>query len=117
MSLGLGLDQICCLRIMLSADETAGAWVISGWGASVNRCALAFSVWAIALPDDARISMKAAVDWIATNLGWYYVVTVTLVIGFVLWVALSQEGNVWLGPDHSRSQMFWFEKNQAEALL
>lgn len=65
---------------------------------------LAFSIWAIAMPDDARISMKAAVDWIAANLGWYYVVTVTLVIGFVLWVALSKEGNVRLGPDHSRPQ-------------
>ena len=65
---------------------------------------LAFSIWAIAMPDDARISMKAAVVWIAANLGWYYVVTVTLVIGFVLWVALSKEGNVRLGPDHSRPQ-------------
>lgn len=65
---------------------------------------LAFSIWAIAMPDDAPISMKAAVDWIAANLGWYYVVTVTLVIGFVLWVALSKEGNVRLGPDHSRPQ-------------
>lgn len=65
---------------------------------------LAFSVWAIALPAEARIAMKAAVDWIALNLGWYYVLTVTLVIGFVLWVALSKEGNVRLGPDHSRPQ-------------
>src|SRR5690606_29851240 len=40
----------------------------------------------------------------ALTLGWYYVVTVTLVIGFVLWVALSKEGNVRLGPDQSRPQ-------------
>lgn len=65
---------------------------------------LAFSIWAIVMPDTARITMKAWVDWIATNLGWYYVVTVTLVIGFVLWVALSKEGSVRLGPDHSRPQ-------------
>ena len=65
---------------------------------------LAFSVWAIFMPDDARTSMKSVVDWIALNLGWYYVVTVTLVIGFVLWVAFSKEGNVRLGPDHSRPQ-------------
>ena len=65
---------------------------------------LAFSIWAIALPDDARTTMKAAVDWIATNLGWYYVLTVTLVISFVLWVAFSKEGDVRLGPDHSRPQ-------------
>jgi choline/glycine/proline betaine transport protein len=65
---------------------------------------LAFSVWAILMPDDARTTMKSAVDWIATNLGWYYVLTMTLVIGFVLWVAFSKEGDVRLGPDHSRPQ-------------
>src|SRR5690606_9117385 len=65
---------------------------------------LAFSIWAIAMPDGARVAMKATVDWIALNLGWYYVVTVTLVIGFVLWVALSKEGSVRLGPDTTRPQ-------------
>ncbi len=52
----------------------------------------------------ARTAMMVAVDWIATNLGWYYVLTMTLVIGFVLWVAFSKEGEVRLGPDHSRPQ-------------
>lgn len=65
---------------------------------------LAFSAWAIFLPADARTSMKTAVDWIATNLGWYYVLTMTLVTGFVLWVAFSKEGDVRIGPDHSRPQ-------------
>ncbi|RYE88241.1 MAG: BCCT family transporter [Hyphomicrobiales bacterium] len=65
---------------------------------------LAFSIWATLMPDDARIWMKATVDWIATNLGWYYVLTMALVIGFVLWVAFSKEGDVRLGPDHSRPQ-------------
>jgi choline/glycine/proline betaine transport protein len=65
---------------------------------------LAFSIWAIRRPGDARTTMKTAVDWIATNLGWYYVLTMTLVIGFVLWVAVSREGDVRIGPDHSRPQ-------------
>ncbi|VVN69163.1 choline BCCT transporter BetT [Pseudomonas fluorescens] len=65
---------------------------------------LAFSIWAILTPDHARMTMKLAVDWIATNLGWYYVLTMTLVIGFVLWVAFSKEGDVRIGPDHSRPQ-------------
>ncbi len=65
---------------------------------------LAFSTWVILLPDAARITMRAAVGWIAINLGWYYVLTVTSVICFVLWVAFSKEGNVRLGPDHSRPQ-------------
>ena len=65
---------------------------------------LAFSIWSSLVPERARTTMKATVDWIATNLGWYYVLTVTLVIGFVLWVAFSREGSVRLGPDHSRPQ-------------
>src|SRR5690606_11970652 len=65
---------------------------------------VAFSVWAIVVPGEARTAMKASVDWIASSLGWYYVFTMTLVIGFVLWVAFSKEGDVRLGPDHSRPQ-------------
>jgi choline/glycine/proline betaine transport protein len=65
---------------------------------------LAFSVWAMVTPVSAQSTMKTTVDWIAENLGWFYVVTVTVVIGFVLWVALSKEGGVRLGPDHSRPQ-------------
>lgn len=65
---------------------------------------VAFSLWAIFLPTDARTAMKTTVDWIATNLGWYYVLTMAMVIGFVVWVALSKEGDVRLGPDDSRPQ-------------
>lgn len=65
---------------------------------------LAFSIATILMPDAARSTMKHTTDWIATNLGWYYVLTMTLVIGFVLWVAFSKEGDVRIGPDHSRPQ-------------
>ncbi|WP_336645626.1 choline BCCT transporter BetT [Microbacterium sp. USHLN186] len=65
---------------------------------------LAFSLWAILLPAQASGTMQQVVGWIATNLGWYYVLTITLIILFVLWVALSREGSVRLGPDHSRPQ-------------
>ena len=65
---------------------------------------VAFSLWAILMPGTAQSTMKAAVDWIAVNVGWFYVVTVTAVILFVVWVALSKEGSVRLGPDHSRPQ-------------
>ncbi len=65
---------------------------------------VAFSLWAIFMPASASTTMKTVVDWIATNLGWYYVITMVMVIGFVLWVALSKEGSVRLGPDDSRPQ-------------
>lgn len=35
------------------------------------------------MPGNAQISMNSLVIWIATNLGWYHVLTVTLVVGFI----------------------------------
>ncbi len=64
----------------------------------------AFSVWAIVMPAQASSVMELVVNWIATNLGWYYVLTMALVIFFVVWVALSKAGNIRLGPDDSRPQ-------------
>ncbi|WP_144793390.1 choline BCCT transporter BetT [Kocuria palustris] len=69
---------------------------------------LAFSIYAMTAPDHARETMHGIVQWISANLGWYYVLTVTLVIGFVLWVALSKQGSVRLGPDHSRPEYRFF---------
>lgn len=63
---------------------------------------LAFSLWAIIAPDNADSVMASVIDAIASGFGWYYVLTVAIVIGFVLWVALSRTGRVRLGPDHSR---------------
>lgn len=65
---------------------------------------VAFSLWAIFAPDNASTTMQGIVSWIGTNVGWFYVLTVTIVIGFVIWVALSKQGTVRLGPDHSRPQ-------------
>ncbi|WP_129660306.1 choline BCCT transporter BetT [Rothia uropygialis] len=65
---------------------------------------VAFSVWAILVPNSAESTMSNVVAWIAENLGWFYVITVTCVILFVLWVASSKLGGVRLGPDHSRPQ-------------
>ncbi|WP_427018671.1 choline BCCT transporter BetT [Pseudarthrobacter sp. P1] len=63
-----------------------------------------FSIWAMVMPSNAVDTMHSVVTWIAANLGWFYVLTITLVVLFVLWVAFSREGSVRLGPDHSRPQ-------------
>ncbi|NMR21492.1 choline BCCT transporter BetT [Cellulomonas fimi] len=67
-----------------------------------------FSLWAMLAPANAAGVMRELVLDVATNLGWVYVVTVVLVILFVLWVALSKEGQVRLGPDHSRPEYGMF---------
>ncbi|WP_236967277.1 choline BCCT transporter BetT [Microbacterium aurantiacum] len=66
------------------------------------------AVWAIILPDQAGGVIGSAVGWVATNLGWYYILTATLVLGFVIYLALSPMGKTKLGPDHSRPQFRLF---------
>ncbi|BAU96812.1 high-affinity choline transport protein [Corynebacterium suranareeae] len=74
-------------------------WFVLGISAVII---LAFSIWAMMAPDHAFETMESLVGFIGESLGWYYVLTVFIVISFVLWVALSRTGKVRLGPDHSR---------------
>ncbi|QGU03756.1 High-affinity choline transport protein [Corynebacterium comes] len=76
-------------------------WQVLGISSAII---LAFSLWAIFAPTHSSETMHSVVLWIGGNLGWIYVLTVTIVIGFVIWVAFSREGSVRLGPDHSRPQ-------------
>src|SRR5699024_7080112 len=63
---------------------------------------VAFVLWAWLLPGQAETVIFGAMDWVGTNLGWYYVLTVTIVVIFVLVVALTKVGRVKMGPDHSK---------------
>jgi choline/glycine/proline betaine transport protein len=63
-----------------------------------------FSLWAILAQEQASAVINAVVGWIATNLGWFYVLTATVVTVFVLVVAFSREGSIKMGPDHSKPQ-------------
>lgn len=74
-------------------------WVVLSISAAII---LAFSMWAMFAPDHAFGTMESIVGFIGESLGWYYVLTVFIVICFVLWVALSRMGKSRLGPDHSR---------------
>lgn len=62
------------------------------------------AVWAMLLPDQAGGVIGSPVGWVATNLGWYYIVTATLVLGFVVYLALSpkRRGCVSDARDHDR---------------
>jgi choline/glycine/proline betaine transport protein len=100
------------MTVIDKEPDTAPAEPIKDSGPKVNWRVLiiasviiiAFSIWAMLVPANAQSTMKMVVGWIAENLGWFYVLTVTVVIGFVLWVALSKVGSVRMGPDHSRPQ-------------
>ncbi|GAA1972030.1 BCCT family transporter [Isoptericola halotolerans] len=50
-------------------------------------------------------------EWIVTNLGWFFILGVTVWLLFLAYVALSRYGHLRLGPDDSRpeySNLSWF---------
>ncbi|RKQ34080.1 choline BCCT transporter BetT [Kocuria tytonis] len=66
------------------------------------------SAWAIAAPAQADAVIGGVVGWVASQLGWFYILTATLVIVFVITVAASRGGTVRMGPDHARPQFNMF---------
>ena len=69
---------------------------------------IGLSAWAIAAPEQADAVIGGVVAWVASRLGWFYVLTATVVIGFVIMVAASRGGKVRMGPDHARTQFNMF---------
>ena len=49
--------------------------------------------------------------WISTYLGWFYILTVTGLLIFLIWIAVSRYGNIRLGADDERPEygdFTWF---------
>ena len=62
---------------------------------------VAFVLFAAIWPGTAKSVIFGSMAWVATNFGWYYVLTATIVVVFVLIVAFSKVGGTKMGPDHS----------------
>ncbi|RVW06680.1 BCCT family transporter [Rhodococcus spongiicola] len=69
-------------------------------GASVGIVGII--LWAWINQDNAESVIGTGVSWVASNLGWFYILLVTVVLGFVVWAAMSSVGKTKLGPDHSK---------------
>lgn len=52
-------------------------------------------------PKFAAESFNSIQAYITTNGGWFYVLTVAIILGFVVYLSLSQFGSIKLGPDHA----------------
>jgi choline/glycine/proline betaine transport protein len=69
---------------------------------------IAVSAWAMIMPVEAGEVIGAAVGWVSTYFGWYYFLTGTAVVVFVISLALSRYGKVKLGPDHAKPDFSLF---------
>ncbi|WP_454972182.1 choline BCCT transporter BetT [Corynebacterium propinquum] len=74
-------------------------WVVFGFSSAII---LAIALYTFLATESAEDNLNAITSWIASNFGWFYILTATAVVIFVLVVAFSRTGNIRLGPDHSR---------------
>ncbi len=93
MSRGLGL-QVIAPVFFISAILTA-----------------AFVVIAVPYNEPVANFFGEVTGWISEHLGWFYVFTVTALLVFLLFLALSRYGSIRLGPDDARPDygtLTWF---------
>ncbi len=72
---------------------------------------VAIIVFAIAAPQTADSAFKRLQAAIVDNAGWYYILTVALILITTVYLGMSRYGSIKLGPDHSKpdySNVSWF---------
>jgi choline/glycine/proline betaine transport protein len=67
-----------------------------------------FALWAIIAPEGANDAIATVMEWIAEGFGWFYILLSTVILVFVIVVALSRYGSTKLGPDHSEPDFSLF---------
>ena len=65
---------------------------------------VAFALFVSLYPLGAGRLLLQAQDWAALNVGWYYLLAMTLYLVFVVGVALSKYGAIKLGADHDEPE-------------
>ncbi|MEQ8516465.1 MAG: BCCT family transporter, partial [Chromatocurvus sp.] len=76
-----------------------------------SAIAIAFVIVAIPFRDGVATLFGSLSTLTYVNFGWFYVVSVSGLLGFLIWVALSRYGSIRLGPDDAEPEyptVTWF---------
>ncbi len=71
--------------------------------------AVAVTLWAFVVPDNAQAVLGSVVGWTASWFGWFYVLLAAVVLAFVVFLATSRFGRIRLGPDDSKPEFSTME--------
>lgn len=72
---------------------------------------VAFLIVLMIFPTPIGDAFGSGREWIVTNLGWFFILGVTVWLLFLIWVALSRYGHLRLGPDDAKpdyGNVSWF---------
>ncbi|MET0931505.1 MAG: BCCT family transporter [Aeromicrobium sp.] len=61
--------------------------------------AIGFVVWGLVSTSSLGRASSSAQDWVITNTGWFFVLTSSFFVIFVIWLAASKYGRIPLGRD------------------
>ena len=71
-------------------------WIVFGF---TSLLALAFVAWGFLNQGSLAMSASTAQAWTIVNFGWFFVLTSTVLVVFVIWIAASRYGKIPLGKD------------------
>ena len=92
-------------------QERLGLQVIPAVFFPAAILALIFIAVAVTFSEPLAPLSADVADWITTHLGWFFILTVTSGLGFLIWLALSPYGRIRLGADDERpdyGNFTWF---------
>ncbi|SDI96750.1 BCCT family transporter [Pseudomonas abietaniphila] len=68
-------------------------------------------LYASVFQSHAQVVFAEVQSWIITNVSWFYILAVAIILGTVVFLGMSRYGDIKLGPDHSTpdySSTTWF---------
>lgn len=66
-------------------------WVVFGVTAAI---AVGFLLWGFLSTDTLASASGSALTWVMDNIGWFFVLTASGFVVFVLWLAIGRYGNI-----------------------
>nr|WP_277602140.1 BCCT family transporter [Nocardioides sp. KC13] len=90
------------LPISSEQDQRKGIdWVVFGVAAVL---AIAFMAWGILATESLSKASGAALAWVMDKTGWFFVLTASAFVVYVIWLAVSKYGAIPLGRDDEKPE-------------
>lgn len=73
-------------------------------GVFFTSAGMALLFVALAIPYDQKVAetFSTLTGWVAHHLGWFYIFSISALLVFLIWLAVSRFGSIRLGSDDSR---------------
>ncbi|EGD44169.1 choline/carnitine/betaine transporter family protein [Nocardioidaceae bacterium Broad-1] len=76
-------------------------WVVFGIAAAI---AIAFMAWGFINTEGLSKASDHALGWVLDNAGWFFVLTASAFVVYIIWLAASKYGNIPLGRDDEKPE-------------